>query len=155
MKARNLLGMPVAVANRGQMVGRVRDLVIQDFNLKGLLVEEENNKVWFVERDDFEIGEDAVLLNEVGGLKPYEEREKSSYKEEIKEPIFDSEGRQIGRVSDLVIDEEAKATVGIEISAGVIEDFLAGRREEISLDSVMVNGSDVVVVESQEGGGND
>lgn len=152
MKARSLLGMPVVNPARGRIIGRVRDLLIEDFELKGLLIEEENNKAWLVERKDFSIGEDAVLVNENGGLKPCQEREKSSYKEGLRETVFDESGREIGRVSDLVIDEEAKATVGIEISGGVIGDFLAGKRPEVSLDSVIVNGSDVVVVESKEGG---
>jgi len=154
LKARSLLGMPTVVPARGEIVGRVCDLVIEEFDLKGLLVEEENGKVGFIEQEGFSIGEDAVLLNEGAGLRPYQGRGKSSYKDKMGETIFDSDGREIGRVSDLVIDEETKGTIAVEISGGVIQDFLAGRREEIPMNSIRVDGSDMVVVESEERSGN-
>lgn len=152
MKARDLIKMPVVVTNEAEPVGAVYDVVVgQGFEVQGLVVEGKGGEKNFVASTDFTIGEDSVLIPTRKGLKPDSGREESIYKKKIGDTVLDTEGREIGIISDLVIEPESKQVTGIEISCGIIQDFLTGKRAEISLSSIRVSGMELTMVGREEG----
>ena len=60
--------------------------------------------------------------------------------------LLDVEGREVGIVSDVILEPETRETIGVEISEGLIRDFLEGRRNQVSLDDVQVNGIRLTVL---------
>lgn len=140
MKARNLLGMPVVVTSKGELVGEVCDLVLKrSLEVEGLVVKGKGAQR-LVKCPDFIIGEDSVLVTNMEGLKPYIEREELSYKGNMGQPLLDGEGHEVGIVSDVILEPETRKTIGVEISEGLIQDFLEGKRNQVSLDDIQVNG---------------
>ncbi|MGI6487930.1 MAG: hypothetical protein GX964_04835 [Syntrophomonadaceae bacterium] len=146
MNARNLLGMPVVVTSQGELIGEVCDLVLKrSLKVEGLVVKGKGSQR-LVKCPDFIIGEDSVLVTNTEGLKPYVEREELSYKGNMGQSLLDVEGREVGIVSDVILEPETRETIGVEISEGLIRDFLEGRRNQVSLDDVQVNGIRLTVL---------
>ena len=86
------------------------------------------------------------MVTNTEGLKPYVEREELSYKGNMGQSLLDVEGREVGIVSDVILEPETRETIGVEISEGLIRDFLEGRRNQVSLDDVQVNGIRLTVL---------
>lgn len=138
MKARNLINSPVLDQMSGRLLGVVQDIDLDGrYRLRQLAVRA-GGKTFAVETADFEIGADAVLVNGEACLKPAQNGDDHwGYHEKLGLRVFDPEGGEVGIIADVLVDTARKAIIGLELSAGMIHDFLNGRTDA-PLDRVAV-----------------
>lgn len=131
MKVRNLENLPVLLKSSAQELGRVQKAVIgDDFKLAYLVVAQNEGMPGMIFSDDCILGKEAVLVSCPDSIKSYVHGEESSiYEKKVGDAVFDSEGGQMGILSDFIINPDNKTVRGVEMSAGVFKDILDGRRE--------------------------
>ena len=79
---------------------------------------------------DFLLRNEAVIIRDLESIKSYKHGEELSInKTKIGDVIFNSEGKELGVISDFVISLDNKQVYGVEVSAGGIKDLLEGRIE--------------------------
>ena len=150
VKSRKLLGLPVIQEGLGEVIGRVADIVIDSgFQVEALMVDSRGGKCR-LDMDDLTIGQEAVLVKDLASLKKADGG-KDSIKatQRLGMLVLDYDGRELGIMSDLVVEPESKEVQGIEISSGLIKDFIDGR-DEISLDNVVSVGQEAVIIQGEE-----
>ena len=151
MKLRNLVNLPLLNANTAEKLGQIEKVVIgDDYRVLYLLVLSDNDRTCRVSSDDISIGADAVLIYDRASMKPCADGEELSvYKAKLGDLVFDNQGKELGTVSDFIIDRDNKEVWGVEISGGIMKDLLDGR-SEISL-AQLTWASPVNAVYDQEG----
>jgi Uncharacterized protein conserved in bacteria len=137
VKVRNLEKLPVILECSASEVARVQKAVIDDdYQLAYLVVSSEKDGPGIIFHQDFLIGNYAVMISDQNCIKSYAHGEESSiYEKKIGDTLFDEEGREMGVLSDFVINPESKKVWGVELSAGAFQDMLEGR-SEIPIESV-------------------
>ncbi len=150
MKSRRLIGLPVIDEHRGTILGRVIDIIISPrLQVEGLLIGGRGGKRLLL-MDHVTIGQDAILVSDLRGLKQVKNGEHPTrIKDRIGLLVIDRDGRELGVMSDLVVEPESKAVQGIEISSGLIKDFIDGR-SEIPLERVDNIGQGAMVLNNEE-----
>lgn len=151
MKLRNLINLPLLDANTAEKLGQIEKAVIgDDYRVLFLVVRCENDRTCHVSCDDINIGADAVLIYDRAGMKPCAVGEELSvYEAKLGDLVFDNHGKELGTVSDFIIDRNNKEVWGVEVSGGIMRDLLDGRNE-ISLTQ-LTWASPVNAVYDQEG----
>ena len=150
VKSRRILGLPVIQEGTGIVLGRVVDMVINDgFQVKSLLVDSREGRC-VLAMDDVVIGHGALLVKRMESLK---KMEAGQYyiegHERMGMVVLDYDGRQLGIMSDVVVEPESKEVQGIEVSSGYIKDFITGR-SEISLDYVVGTDGNTIIIQEEE-----
>lgn len=150
VKSRRILGLPVIQEGTGIVLGRVADMVINDgFQVKSLLVDNREGRC-VLAMDDVVIGHGALLVKRMESLK---KMEAGQYyiegHERMGMVVLDYDGRQLGIMSDVVVEPESKEVQGIEVSSGYIKDFITGR-SEISLDYVVGTDGNTIIIQEEE-----
>lgn len=151
MKVRNLENLPVLMEGSAEAVGRVQKAVLgDDFQLSYLVINSKEGEPGIIFCDDFSLGKQAVMISDSASIKSYAHGEESSiYEKKLGDTLFDAEGRELGVLSDFIINPESKKVRGVEMSAGVFKDILDGRCE-IPIQSVRWASIENAVI-SQEG----
>jgi uncharacterized protein YrrD len=152
MKARSLLKKTVTCAGTGDIMGHVCDVMLDsDLNVTGLVVDLESGGKGTVPVEEFEIGRDAIIirgpdcLRDSPGGNP-----ENRYRERLGTVIKDNQGTELGILSDVVVEPQSKETEGVEVSSGILRDFVDGR-SELPIGSVQAIEKDVLVVEEKGG----
>ncbi len=143
--------MPVIDEHRGTVLGRVMDIIINpQLQVEGLLVGSRHGKRLLL-IDHLTIGQDAILVSDLRGLKRLKNGEHPTMiKDRMGLLVVNHDGRELGVMSDLVVEPESKEVQGIEISSGIIKDFIDGR-SEVPLDRVANIGQGAMVINDEEG----
>lgn len=143
--------MPVIDEHRGAILGRVMDIIISPgLQVEALLVDAREGKRLLL-MDHLTIGQDAILVSDTRGLKSLENGEHPTMvKDRIGLLVVGNDGRELGVMSDLVVEPESKEVQGIEISSGIIKDFIDGR-SEVPLEKVANIGQGAMVINDEEG----
>lgn len=151
MKVRNLENLPVMLECSAKEMGTVQRAVIgDDFNLAYLVIISDQGKPGIIFSDDFILGKQAVMISHPDSIKSYAHGEESSiYEKKLGDILFDEEGRELGVLSDFVINPDSKKVQGVELSAGALQDILTGR-SEIPIQSVRWASIETAMI-SQEG----
>lgn len=148
LKGREILGLPVITLHEKKQLGEIKDLIYDPDQNKvlGYLVE---NGGWLrdgrgflhsdvIKREDgcLVVADESVIRN-IGSLSELKAALES--KKDVRGlPVERCDGRSIGVIQDLVLDEETGAITGYEISDGVIQDLLDGRLT-IPTGGIMIN----------------
>ncbi len=151
MKVRNMENLPVMLKETAEEIGQVeRGVIGDDFRVAYLVINGNESGPGIIGWADFSLGENAIFINDRDCIKSYQHGEESSiYDKKCGDTVFDAQGKELGVLSDFVIDLDEKRIRGVEVSAGVFKDMLAGR-SELPLESVYwVSRNNVVV--GQEG----
>jgi uncharacterized protein YrrD len=135
-------------------MGRVQRAVIgDDFKLAYLVVNSDQGQSGIIFCDDFILSRQAVMILHPDCIKSYAHGEESSiYEKKLGDILFDVEGRELGVLSDFVIDLDSKRVMGVELSSGALQDILGGR-SEIPIKSVRWASMETAMI-SQEGSDN-
>jgi uncharacterized protein YrrD len=152
---RSITNLPILLEGTAELLGLVEKVVIgDDFKVAYLVINTYRSGPGIIFRDDFMLGEDSVLIWDIKSIKSYAHGEESSiYEKKIGDTVFDREGKELGVISDFVINCNDKKVRGVELSSGVIKDILDGRSEIplqqvrwASIASVMIEqeGSDIL-----------
>ena len=137
LKGREIISLPVIALNSGKQLGEVKDL-IYDFGenrVVGYLVENGGwlrNSKGFLYDDVFRRENEGLIIADESVIKPIKSipalKKTVSEKRDIRGLRVEYEdGRSIGVIQDLILDENTGEITGYEISDGVIEDLLKGR----------------------------
>lgn len=129
MKMRNILNLPVFYEEQAIIVGRVkRVLVNRAFQIPFLVVRSYQAGMQIIPTHQLILGKDTVIIDSLEALVPYiDDGEASIYEEKMGNVIFDQEGREIGMVSDFVVDPISLTITALEVSAGIWRDLIDGR----------------------------
>ena len=151
LKVRNLANLPVILEGSAEEMGRVQRAVIgDDFCLAYLVINSDQGEPGIIFRDDFILGKQAVMILHPDSIKSYAHGEESSiYEKKLGDTLFDAEGRELGVLSDFVLNPDSKQVQGVELSAGALQDILEGR-SEIPIKSVRWASIETAMI-SQEG----
>ncbi|MEA1961873.1 MAG: PRC-barrel domain-containing protein [Bacillota bacterium] len=151
MKLRNIKNLPVLLEVSVETVGRVDKAVIGDnYCLLYIVVNLNEGKQVMIFRDDFYMTKEAVMIWEAESMKSYAHGEELTvYEKKLGDCVYSPEGRELGTVSDFILDTEEKSVQSIEVSSGAIRDWLDGRIA-IPLEQIRW-ASDVNVMVNQEG----
>ncbi len=117
--------------NTAEVIGKVRKGVVgDDFRLAYLVIETNHGQAGIINGEDLCLGPAAIMIFDTGCIKSYAHGEESSiYDRKCGDTVFDSDGKEIGMLSDFIINIDDKNIQGVEVSAGVFKDMLEGRRE--------------------------
>lgn len=153
MKIRDLKNMPLFYRDRAQIIGRVEKGVVgDDYRLLYIVVEMENGEMFIVDKKNFELGDDAVIIKDPDSIKSYQHGEDLSvYNKKLGDAVFSIEGRELGVVSDFIVSPDNKCIEAVEVSAGVLKDLIEGRRA-YPIEQVVWKSEKSLLVEDQQGG---
>lgn len=131
LKLRNIVNLPVLLADTAEKLGWIEKTIIgDDYKVLYLVVISDAGQAGLIFYDDFEIGEDAVVINDLASIKSYAHGEELSiYDKKLGDLVFDKQGRELGVVSDFIINRDEKEIWGVEVSSGIVKDMLDGRSE--------------------------
>ena len=145
-----LLGLPVISRSNGEILGEVDDVIYLPTlsHILGLVIK--SKEKYYTERDNiYKIGSDLVILNHSGQVHDYKQAPGIGLNDGngtiLGETVITNEGREVGSVNDLIIDEDDYKVVGYEVSGGVIQDVLQGRNI-LSLDDNIIYGKDALII---------
>lgn len=152
MKLRDMENMPLFDRERAKVIGKViRGVVGDDFVLAYLVVELNDGQTGMIERGDFEMGQGAVIVSRLDMIKSYAHGEELSiYQLKVGDAVFDQAGRELGVLSDFIISPNHKLVEGVEVSAGLIDDLIGGRRQ-IPLEQVAWKSTTSMLIGDQGG----
>ena len=149
-----VLGLPVICAENGKRLGTVKDVIfcLGLKEVKAFLLEHEGWHLYkrvILLRDVLDVGRDAVIVNDrkcVTGMRKAEKDGELQYKGELKDlRVYSKSGEDLGIVKDILFDHKTGLIEGLEISDGLLQDLIQGRKVlplygkvEFSSDNVLV-----------------
>ncbi|MDK2820144.1 MAG: hypothetical protein PWP31_109 [Clostridia bacterium] len=147
-KGRELVGLPVINEDEGDEIGRVRDILFEENQIKAFILDNGNwlrhpRLVYFHDLKDkgpktFTIVNKNVLKQEIPeGMKRWQEIKGFR--------IYNTAGQDLGLLEDLIVELPSGEIIALEISTGLINDLIDGRKE-ISLTGEMNWGKDSFIV---------
>ncbi|MDR1615761.1 MAG: PRC-barrel domain-containing protein [Syntrophomonadaceae bacterium] len=138
MRLNSLKNLPVFYQPNAEIVGKIDHVVLgDDFQIIYIVLDTDAQGWKMIAREDFQLTAESLIINDLGKVKSYLYGEEFSvYDKKIGDTVFDQNGKELGRVSDFLLTLNSKRVWGVEISAGLIADFISGRvkipLEEIS-----------------------
>lgn len=153
-KDKDLLGLEVVSLEDASVVGEVDGLIVDETRgrVAGLVVDMGLYEAKVISYDDIRtIGEDAVMLDGAGSLKPISEHPELRQIAERDVNIDDAlaitdAGAIVGLVGDYYIDTASGEIKGVEVTSG--EDDGEGRTYIVPADVVVRIGKDLVMLAS-------
>ncbi|MCR4435406.1 MAG: PRC-barrel domain-containing protein [Clostridiales bacterium] len=161
-KYSEVVGLPVICAETGKTAGTVKDVV---FCPKSKEV-----KAFLLERKGFEIKNKAILLEDVLSLGRdalvVSDFKKAVYLDKIGEKgeviglkVYSRSGDDLGVVKDILFDYRTGTIEGVELSDGLLQDIVQGRKilplfgkVEFSEENILVDGEASEEMDSTGGG---
>ena len=150
-KGEELVGLSVMTVEKGDLLGEIVDVIYMPVSRKlvGFLITKDKNKYFIASHNIKEVGRDVVIVNDPDCLQECHEIPGMGIKCEgntlAGQKVVTTSGRELGIVSDLVIDEKDLSVVGYEISSGLIQDLLEGR-DILSLEKDIQYGKDGLIL---------
>jgi uncharacterized protein YrrD len=131
LKLRNLVKLPLLDGYTAEKLGEIDKVIIgSDFRVLYLVMFVNNKQTCRVSCDDVVINDEAILIYDRSSIKMFQDGEQLSiYDTKLGDLVFDDQGKELGTVSDLIIDCENKEVWGVEVSGGIMQDLLDGRSE--------------------------
>lgn len=131
MKMRHIYKLPLLDGNTAEKLGEVERAVIgDDFRVLYLVAQGNNGRTWRISCDDVGINEEAVFIYDRSCIKSFQDGEQwTVYEAKMGDRVFDEQGKELGTVSDFIIDCDNKEIWGVEVSGGIMRDLLDGRGE--------------------------
>ena len=139
-KGKDLIGLSVVGQVDGTRLGHVRDLIFDhDTNRLLALVLSEKDLFGLIDAQVVpwsevrSIGSDVVLARDAGSrrkLRDDEETREFATRETALSgtQILTSEGKHLGTLADMVLDERTGRVLGYEVSGGLVADTLKGKQ---------------------------
>ncbi|NLJ71582.1 MAG: hypothetical protein GX333_01060 [Syntrophomonadaceae bacterium] len=147
MRLRNFKNLPIFNESNAEIVGVVDKAVIGDnYNIAYLVVILGNNSKQMLDVANFTLADNAIIINDLSSIKSYMYGEELSiYDKKLGDLVFDMHGQELGVVSDFVVCPQTKKVCAIEVSAGVLQDLWAGRKD-VDINNVLWKSIDSGIV---------
>ena len=152
-RAAELIGLPIISRSKGEILGEVEDILFDSHTgeLKTFVIK--NKNIYYIPVENiFKIGEDLIVVENSFLLENNEmENDKLASLDSgeytlLGEEVITSDGKELGLVSDLVIDEKNYKMAGYEISGGIVSDILKGRNI-LPIEKNYTRGEDAVILQ--------
>lgn len=152
MRRRDLIGRPVIELDSGRYLGEAREIIVDldSGRVVGIVVQRGRwfHSTWFLPFESVSsCGDGAITVEDDQMLMPHSEfarRRGSSHHQLVGKRVLSDRGRDIGTLDDIFFDPGSSAVTGYQISGGVIQDLLDGKR---SIPAVpLVFGHDAVII---------
>ncbi len=139
-KGKDLIGMSVVGQSDGAKLGRVRDLIFDsDANELLALVLSEKDLFGLIDaqivpwHEVRSLGGDVILATDAASVRKLRDDDKArelATRENVLSgtQILTSEGKELGTLADMVIDEQTGSVLGYEVSGGLVADTLKGKQ---------------------------
>ncbi|MDD3925835.1 MAG: PRC-barrel domain-containing protein [bacterium] len=158
MRGKEITGLPVYDASEGKKLGSIKDIVldIDSRKVMGFTVDTgglfgPGHKVLPMEEIK-SIGPDAVMVSDKTHAVLHDENREPGIKKILEEghsvygkKILTRSGKELGAVSDIMVDTDSGVVSGYEISGGVARDIGRGRPVVPMMDDFTA-GEDAIVV---------
>ena len=132
-----VLNLPVLCADSGKKTGVVKDIIFSPGSreVKALLLEHKglslNKKVVFL-KELLSLGSEAAIVNNSSSVS---DMDRSAYTEAFHDEgsllglkVFSKGGGELGVVKDVLFDYQTGKIEGFEISDGILQDVVSGRK---------------------------
>ncbi|HEX3028974.1 MAG TPA: PRC-barrel domain-containing protein, partial [Clostridia bacterium] len=132
-----VLGLPVICVENGKKIGIIEDVIFcpKTKETRAFILQRKgcsiDRKVILV-KDVLSLGNDALIVNDCTCAKNFKTVKNS---EELKNrgdiqglKIYSKNGENVGTVKDILFDYRTGTIEGVEISDGLIQDIVQGRR---------------------------
>lgn len=167
LRARDVIGLPVISVDDGRKLGEVRDILLGEWQIKGLLLDA---KYWFGSaravacEGIHSLGADAVMVADPEAVYTFGDftelgRLFISGKKKLQGmPVMTPNGQQLGYIEDVYFDDDLGKTItGLELTDGFISDFTEGRKvvmvrndAQLGEDAVICHGDMVKASDERE-----
>jgi len=136
-KLSEVVGLPVICSDNGKKAGNVEDIIFcpEERKVKAFVLEQKGYeliKKVILMKDVISLGSDAVLIKDASCIRTLKRLEKSGELEgkgEIKGlRIISKAGNDLGIVKDILFDSSSGIVEGVEVSDGLIQDIMEGRK---------------------------
>jgi uncharacterized protein YrrD len=154
-KADHVIGLPVFDLSAGQELGLIRDILLdKDLTFQGLLLETKGlfrRGRYIPSTFIHAIGEDCVTITDQARIAPLPEPNEligiasSALKGKS---IVTEDGRFLGLIEDVYLQDEIGKIAGYEVSDGLLSDLMDGRKMVRHKDGVTI-GEDAVVIPAE------
>ncbi|MCK8818097.1 PRC-barrel domain-containing protein [Natroniella sulfidigena] len=151
-RGQELIGLPIVDLEDGELIGKVVDILFSPEKKELLGVKAKNNKLWkgarlIPQKSLYTLGKDIVVINNKRDLKQAEKSVASlnSGKEVMGKEVITEEGQVLGAVEDVIIDQDQKL-LGYELTDGLIQDILTGRKLILFAEIELTYGEDIIIV---------
>ncbi len=155
-KGNDLIGIYVVEKESGEIIGRVEDILYSPVfsSITGIVINNKNK--FFCDVNNInKIGEDIIIIKDKDKIDIIDEIYPGlGLKEDANtimgNRVISEEGKELGIVIDLIIDEKEKRLLAYELSGGLVDDLLNGRKV-LTLDKYIKYGKDLLIVNMKRG----
>lgn len=140
-------GLPVVDTDSGRVLGRVKELVVNPRRgvVTGLLLSAGRRDL-FLPFDQIRVlGQAAVTVGAEVRLEPT--RDGAQCEGPIGKRVVTPDGKLLGLVDDILFDAESGCLWGYELTAGVLADFVDGRKAVALTDDLVIGPDSVITPE--------
>ena len=150
LKLRNLVKLPLLDGHTAEKLGEIKSAVIgDDLRVLFLIMHSNSGITGCISCDEVIINRDAVLIFDRECIISFQDGEEFSiYEAKLGDQVFDEQGKELGVISDFIIDRENKEVWGVEVSGGIMQDLLDGRCE-IPLEKLSWANQDNVIYDQE------
>jgi len=153
-KYSNVLGLPVISAKDGMRIGTLKDIAFCKDNkgIHGFILEKDNHALKgnvVLLHNVLSLGNDALIIESPDCLLEYRKFKKvCDIQEDIQLrglKIYTHSGDHIGIVQDVLFDYKTGKVEGVQVSDGLVQDLLMGRKILPFLGRVEIGNANILV----------
>ncbi|MGI6777498.1 MAG: PRC-barrel domain-containing protein [Acetivibrionales bacterium] len=137
LKISEVIGLPVICIDSGKKIGTVEDLILNrgKSEVKALILERagfEIRRKVILMKDIAYLGKDAVMVNTESCKTELRMVFNSSITEDKGEirglRVYSKSGEDLGEVKDVLFDSKTGTVEGVEVTEGLLQDIVQGRK---------------------------
>ncbi len=150
MRLQSLNKLPVFYLPSASIVGEVlRPVMGDDFQIVYMVIDLFGQGTNMIAADDFKLSGEALLFTDRDVIKSYNYGVESTiYELKIGDLVFDINGKELGWVSDFLLDPKNKKVWGIEVTDGILRDLWGGRKK-VPLNTLKWPSKSSVLIETE------
>lgn len=155
-RGQELIGLPIVELEEGELVGKLVDINFspEQKQLVGVIVE--NKRIWkqarLIPQEKLHIlGKDIIIIENKRDLTQAEKSLESlnSGAKVMGKEVITEQGEVLGLVEDVLVDQ-GQNLVGYELTDGLIQDILAGRKIILFDEIELTYGRDIIIATKSE-----
>ncbi len=135
LKFSKIVGLTVLALKEGRVMGHVHDVLVnlQHKYIESICILNTLERKQYLKLVDINLADNKITISNKDIIKNLDNRiqtnkELLSSKRILNKKVFTNKGDDVGRINDIYFDLDAGTLEAFEISDGIIQDILSGRR---------------------------